>query len=111
MILLLDECLPVRLAPLLIGHDVRTVRQMNWLGLSNGQLLAAADSHVDVFITVDKNVVQQQSRPGFRLAGFGLAVIVLRARSNKIEDLSQLVDEILATLNGIKPGNVMTIGS
>lgn len=79
---------------------------MNWLGLSNGALLTAADPHVDVFITVDKNLVQQQS-----LAGFRLAVIVLRARSNKIEDLAALVDKILAALNEIKPGQILTVSS
>lgn len=105
MIVLLDECLPVRLGRLLVGHDVRTVRQMNWLGLSNGKLLAAADLHIDVFITVDKNLAQQQS-----LGGFRLAVIILRAKSNKIEDLSLLLDQILAALIGIKTRQVVIIG-
>ena len=40
MIVLLDECLPVRLGRLLAERDVRTVRQMDWLGLGNGKLLA-----------------------------------------------------------------------
>lgn len=106
MILLLDECLPVRLGRLLAGHDIRTVRQMNWLGLSNGKLLAAADGHVDVFITVDKNLIHQQS-----LVKFHLSVIVVRAPSNKIEDLAPLVDVILANLAEIKPGQVRTIRS
>jgi len=106
MILLLDECLPVRLGRLLNGHDVRTVRQMNWLGLSNGKLLAAADPHIDAFITVDKNLVHQQT-----LIGLRVAVIVLRARSNKIEDLSALVESILDALGGIKPGQILIIGS
>jgi predicted nuclease of predicted toxin-antitoxin system len=105
MILLLDECLPVRLGRLLIGHEVRTVRQMNWLGLSNGKLLVAADPHIDAFITVDKNLVHQQS-----LAGFRMSVIVLRARSNKIEDLSPLVNQTLSALDGIKPGQILVIG-
>jgi predicted nuclease of predicted toxin-antitoxin system len=103
--ILLDECLPKRLAPLLTGHDVQTVRQMNWLGLSNGKLLAAADPHFQVFITVDKNLVQQQNLTGFRIA-----VVVLRARSNKIEDLSPLVPNVLGVLPTLKVGQVVTIG-
>jgi hypothetical protein len=79
---------------------------MKWLGLSNGRLLAAANGQVDVFLTVDKNLVQQQS-----LAGYQLAVIVLRAQSNKIEHLSALVNPILAALESIKPGEVVTIGA
>jgi len=106
VILLLDECLPVRLGRLLPGHDVRTVRQMNWLGLSNGKLLAAADGQVDVFITVDKNLVRQQSLAGFRLAG-----IVLRTQKNTIEHLSPLAAPILAALESIRPGEIVTIGA
>ena len=61
MNILLDECLPKRLGGLLSGHEVKTTRQMNWQGLSNGNVLAAADPRFDVFVTVDKNLVQQQS--------------------------------------------------
>jgi len=104
--ILLDECLPRRLAPLLTGHDVQTVGQMNWLGLSNGKLLAAADPHFAVFITVDKNIVQQQG-----LSGFRIAVIVLRARSNKIEDLSPLVPKVLTLLPTLKSGQVVSVSS
>ena len=104
MTILLDECLPHRLARLLAGHEVKTSRQMNWQGLSNGRLLAAADPHFDVFLTVDKNLVQQQ-----RIEGLRLAVIVLHAPSNKIEDLSPLVPQILALLPALQPGQVLKV--
>ena len=100
MKILLDECLPKRLGNLLPGHDVRTVRQMNWLGLSNGRLLDAAIDF-DAFITVDKNLVKQQ-----QLAGRRLAVIVLRVRSNKIEDIAPLVPQMIALLANLKQGAV-----
>ena len=105
MKILLDECLPRRLAALLTGHAVQTVRQMNWLGLSNGKLLCAADPHFEVFITVEKNLVHQQ-----RLTGLQIAVVVMRAPSNKIEDLSPLVPEVLAVLPGLKKGQIVTVG-
>jgi len=98
--ILLDECLPMRLARLLPGHDVRTVRDMKWLGLSNGLLLNAA-ADFDVFITVDQNLVKQQ-----QVAGRRLAVIVLRVPSNKIEDISPLVPQLLAILAEVQPGTV-----
>jgi len=104
MKVLLDECLPKRLAKLLSGHEVRTTRQMNWQGLSNGNLLAEADPHFDVFVTVDKNLVRQQQMSGFRIA-----VIVLRAPSNKIEDLSALVPELLRALNVARPGTASLV--
>ncbi|MGA2584203.1 MAG: DUF5615 family PIN-like protein [Tepidisphaeraceae bacterium] len=103
MKILLDECLPRRLTRLLPGHDVRTVRQMNWLGLSNGRLLDAA-ADFDLFITVDKNLVQQQ-----QLSGRRLAVIVLRVRSNKIEDISPLLPKVLGLLSNLKSGTVTVL--
>jgi hypothetical protein len=90
---------------LLTGHEVKTARQMNWDGLSNGNLLAAANPHFDAFITVDNNLVHEQKIEGLRLA-----VAVLRARSNKLEDLSSHVPELLATLPLLKPGQVAVIG-
>lgn len=103
MKILLDECLPKRLARLLPEHDVRTVRQMNWMGLSNGRLLDAAVDF-DLFITVDKNLVKQQ-----QLARRRLAVIVLRVPSNKIEDISPLVPAVLDLLAGLKPGTITVV--
>ena len=105
MKILLDECLPRRLAKLLPGYDVRTVRQMNWLGLSNGRLLDAA-AEFDVFITVDKNLIKQQ-----QLSGRQLAVIVLRTHSNKIEDIAPLVPQVLTILANTIPGLVTEIAS
>ena len=105
MRVLLDECLPKRLARLLVGHVVQTLGQMNWFGLTNGNLLAAADLQFEVFLTVDKNIVHQQS-----LSGFHNAVVVLRARSNKIEDLAPLVPQVLALLPTLKSGQVVTVG-
>lgn len=106
MKILLDECLPRRLGRWLTGHDVQTVRQMNWLGLSHGRLLAVAEPDFDAFITVDKNLVHQQQSAGRRLA-----VIVLHVRSNKIEDIAPLVPQVLALLPTLKPGQVVTVGS
>ncbi len=79
---------------------------MNWLGLSNGRLLVAANPHFDVFLTVDKNLVRQQD-----LAGLRIAVIVLRARSNKIEDLGPLMPQVLLLLASIQQGTVTFLPS
>ena len=45
----LDECIDWRLARDLAGHDVRTARQMGWTSIENGELLALAAQHFDVF--------------------------------------------------------------
>jgi Domain of unknown function (DUF5615) len=53
---LLDECVDWRLAREIVGHDVRTARQMGWTAITNGELLTLASEHFDVFVTVDRNL-------------------------------------------------------
>jgi hypothetical protein len=75
---LLDECIDWRLGREIIGHEVRTARQMGWSTIKNGELLALAARDFDVFVTVDRNLSFQQDLPTF-----SIAVVVLRARSNR----------------------------
>jgi predicted nuclease of predicted toxin-antitoxin system len=62
--ILLDECVDWRLARDLVGHEVKTARQMGWATITNGELLALASKHFDVFVTVDRNGLAAES---FRL--------------------------------------------
>ncbi|MBV9555219.1 MAG: DUF5615 family PIN-like protein [Alphaproteobacteria bacterium] len=82
MRILLDEQLPRRLARHLSGHLARTVQQCGWSGRRNGDLLrrAAADSF-DIFLTADQNLSYQQN-----FSGLSLAIVVLMAPSNALED-------------------------
>lgn len=105
MKLLLDECIDRRLARKLPGHFVRTVPQMGWATIKNGRLLRLAEKEFDVFVTVDRNLSFQQNLPKF-----DLAVAVLRARSNRLEDLKPLAVPLLAALPKMKPGKVVVIG-
>ena len=45
MRILLDECLPSDLARELTGHEVRTVTQVGWSGVENGELLRLASQY------------------------------------------------------------------
>ena len=47
MKVLLDECVDWRLARAIVGHDVKTARQMGWTTLKNGELLLLASQHFD----------------------------------------------------------------
>ena len=85
MKLLLDECVPSVLKDDLIGHDASTVEDAGFKGLKNGKLLAAAMGKFDVLVTVDKSIPSQQN-----LAAFGIAVLLLRAKSNRYDDLNHL---------------------
>jgi predicted nuclease of predicted toxin-antitoxin system len=104
MNILLDECLPKRLGSFLPGFNVRTVRQMNWQGLKNGDLLNTAEGGFDVFITVDKSLAYQQNLTGRRIA-----IVMLRSRSNDIDALTPLAPRILDILATIEPGSFHTI--
>jgi len=102
--LLLDECIPKRLNREFTEHEVRTVQQAGWSGLANGRLLSAAEHDFDVFITVDQSLRFQQN-----VSGFAIAVVVLEARSNDIEDLRPLVPRVRALLAELRPGQVIRV--
>lgn len=99
MRILLDECVDWRLSRDVIGHDVKTARQMGWATIKNGELLALAAQQFDVFVTVDQNLSFQQN-----LAAFPIAILILRARTNRLADLRPLIPTLLAALPTSKPG-------
>ncbi len=78
---------------------------MGWATIKNGRLLRLAEKEFDVFVTVDRNLSFQQNLPTF-----AISVAVLRARSNRLEDLQPLAAPLLAALPKIKPGKVVVIG-
>jgi hypothetical protein len=93
MRILLDESPPSELETELQGHDVLTVQEAGWSGLSNGELLARAAGKFDVFVTADQNLQYQQN-----LAALPVAVVVLVARSNRMQDLRPLLPDLLNRL-------------
>ncbi|MBV8208901.1 MAG: DUF5615 family PIN-like protein [Burkholderiaceae bacterium] len=105
MRVLLDECVDRRLARDIVGHDVKTARQMGWSTIKNGELLALASQNFDVFVTVDRNLVFQQN-----LKALSVAVIVLRARTNRLADLKPLVPSLLAAIEAAAPGVPRFVG-
>lgn len=101
MTILLDECVDWRLSRDLVGHDIKTARQMGWAMIKNGELLLRAEQQFDAFVTVDRNLSFQQN-----LVSFKIAVVVLRARTNRLADLRPLVPKLLAALPSARPGAV-----
>src|SRR5216684_1179576 len=77
----IDECLAGRLSRDLLGHEVKTARQLGWISIRNGELLTLAAQEFDVFVTVDRNLSSQQN-----LVPLTIAVIVLRAPTNRLAD-------------------------
>jgi predicted nuclease of predicted toxin-antitoxin system len=97
--LLLDECVDRRLARDLVGHSVSTVPRRGWAGINNGDLLALAEKEFDAFITVDRKISTQQD-----LTKFKLAVLLIRARTNRLEDIRPLVPELLEKITRTAAG-------
>jgi predicted nuclease of predicted toxin-antitoxin system len=102
---LLDECVDWRLARSIAGHEVKTARQMGWSTIKNGELLALATAEFDVFVTVDRNLSFQQNLPVF-----AMAVLVLRAPSNRLTDLLILIPELLDKIPTAPRGAATYVG-
>lgn len=76
MRLLIDENLPKRLKNDFNEHEIFTVRDKGWNGITNGELLELmiADKF-DAFLTFDKNLQHQQN-----FSKYSVSVFVLTAR-------------------------------
>ena len=101
MRVLLDGCVPKRLANELTEHEVKTAPEMGWADLDDGPLLGAMTGRFDVLITVDKSLPRQQ-----RLDNRSFAVVVLRARTNRLVDLLPLVPALRLAIEELRPGQV-----
>ena len=101
----LDECLPAELADELTCHEVRTVQQAGWSSVDNGALLQRAATKFDIFITIDKHIQHNQKVPAT------LAVITLKARTNRIQSLRPLVPELLRAIERVRPGTFERVGA
>jgi hypothetical protein len=90
MRLLLDENLPKRLKQDFIEHEIFTVADKGWTGISNGKLLTLlVDNKFDALLTFDKNLQYQQN-----FKKYTITVLVLNASDNSYETLKRLVQKI-----------------
>ena len=102
MRILLDENLNWRLGRDLPGHQVESVPLIGWAGIQNGALLRrAAEAGFEVLVTMDGNMVHQQN-----IAQQSLAIVALRASSNRLADTHPLMAPLLALLPDLKPGTL-----
>jgi len=104
--ILLDENLNWRLEQFLPGHEVKSVSRIGWAGLENGTLLARAQDNFDVLITMDGSMASQQNLPRTHIA-----IVALRAPSNRLADTSPLMPKVLALLPTLKPGKVVRVAA
>lgn len=104
MKLLLDESLPRDLRLHLQGHVITTVPERGWASKTNGELLALASGEFDVLPTADQNLEYQQ-----KVSTYAIGVVVLAARSNRLEDLLPLIPKLLDVLPTTRSGRLVRV--
>lgn len=97
MKILLDECCPTPLRSVLTEHEVWTVHSAALQGITNGELLRAAEQRFEVLITADKNLRYQQDVSSRRIA-------IVELPFNSWKRLAPLVGSIRTALGGLFPG-------
>ena len=75
-------------------------------GIKNGDLLRRMSGQYDVLVTMDRGIEFQH-----RVAALPFGIIVVRARSNRMQDLKPLVPSIAAAIDALGAGLVQYIGS
>lgn len=106
MKILLDECLPRRLKHYFASHECQTVPEAMLGSEKNGELLAIAERQgFEIFLTMDQGLEYEQN-----LTGRKIAVVIFRAKSNRLADLTPLVEDCLAQMLLLRPGQIARIG-
>jgi predicted nuclease of predicted toxin-antitoxin system len=105
MRVLLDECVPIPLKREFAEFDARTVRDMRWLTITNGELLLKAAEEFDAVLTVDVGMDVSLTRSGARIG-----VVLIRAHRTSPKALLPHIDAARAALRTIKPGQFVVVG-
>lgn len=105
MRLLLDENLPKRLKLDFPTHEIYTIRDKDWNGIKNGDLMKLLiENSFNALLTFDKNIQFQQN-----FSTYPITVFVLVAEINTYIELTKLspkVNEYLSSGN-LSPGPIL----
>lgn len=101
---LFDENIPRRIRRELPEYEVRTVQEQGWSGLTNGELLRAAQENFSVLLTADKRLQFQQS-----IAAFRIAVVVVSVASITPSNVRSVMGRIKSAIEQAQPGSVVVV--
>jgi len=106
MNVLLDENIPRKLQWRLKEREIEvvTVPDRGWAGVTNGELLSRAEREFDALLTMDQGIEYQQN-----LQSRSLGVVTIVAPDNEYETLLPLVPEIVAALQELEAGAVVSV--
>jgi hypothetical protein len=102
MRVLFDENVPAPLRQALAHHEVKTLQEQGWRGISNGDLVSLADGRFEVLVLADKNLRYQQNLGGRRLA-------LVELPTNRWPLLQPILARIRATVDQAMPGSYTVI--
>ena len=74
--------------------------------MENGELLRRASGQVEAFVTMDRKLEREQN-----LTALPFGVVLIVARSNRVQDLLPLVPAVLVALDRIQPGQLEQVGA
>lgn len=107
MKVLLDECIPRKLKNSSWIMIARQCRRQASPARRTGRLLSLAESAgFDLFLTMDKSLKYQQN-----LAGRRIAILIVRAKSNRLKDLLPHLEACRSIMSSIRPGEVIRVPS
>jgi predicted nuclease of predicted toxin-antitoxin system len=102
MKILFEQGVPVPLRKFLTGLAVSTAFENGWSELANGELLEAAESRFDVFVTTDQNLKYQQN-----LSGRHLSILILPTTNwPRLKDHTGL---IVQAIGGLSPSDFVEL--
>ncbi|MBK8549876.1 MAG: DUF5615 family PIN-like protein [Ignavibacteria bacterium] len=107
MKVLLDENIPIdlKLEFLETVYEVFTVKELNWLGIKNGELIQRMfDNNFNVLITMDKNLKNQQN-----FSNSDLTIFVLDAFDNKIQTLKPFMQNVIEVLKSNPKSGIINV--
>ncbi len=102
MKIIIDECVPHIVKKRLPHRQIKTVQEMNWAGVKNGELLKLVEADFEIFITSDKNLRYQQNLQNRRFS-------IILLPSNQVPAIEKLLPQIDEALENIQPNDFIEI--
>jgi predicted nuclease of predicted toxin-antitoxin system len=104
MRVLLDECVNPRAARAIVGHDVKSIHDIDWMALSDAQILERAAGQIEVFITLDQGFEFQHN-----LDGISFGIVIVHVKRNRLQEYEALADELRVAIELIRPGEILHV--
>ncbi|MEO7142760.1 MAG: hypothetical protein ABI165_04580 [Bryobacteraceae bacterium] len=98
----LDECVHAGVTTAFPGHTVKTVMEIEQCGSPDGPLLTFAQERFDVFVTIDRNLEDENN-----LRKFKLGFVIVRVVNNEIASYQPLFAKLKEAAQKVRAGEVV----